>query len=751
LVPSGSKGKEKAKTATAGDEDYDMEAAQAIIDADLSSGSSDSDAPRDEEEETKKMRKDAKRARKDKETDVEKAERRKLKSLKYQRTNTDIETLNEGIKGFMESRKARIPPVPRPAEVEKLWKGLYPRVKSWWQEGGKEIPRSHIPGIQKTQDRIKEYCKRVEREQAAEVKAAREKFNQKWPETKKSLRIAHPEKTGEEMVSIEAAARIALKEELGAWTLEQLQLKYRFPSDELHTQIQVLGDTMALCNELPSDEHMERKIADLQRAEQQENTESAKRGIREEIAQAKKDKEGNLRKRTKLLQGSLIFMDKLHNYGIPSSEVISTKANTSFFNYIKSSKGNEDLYRELQRELEKPTMEQLNTWEVAALPIYNIVELVKNEESMKTSDESNDIDTWIETIKVHNSKMQMTNKKRGIGEDVNTIPMSLIYQIRDDWRTDNDEQAQKDIDDLLTVLKSHKHAGTVVEAIETGVAPKLLTQSVPSSSGRVAKDSGASLSDMNTTQSQASVHTTRKESPVSTKPGTSHALDLNALLSYDINSFKPRKISTPSSDYENGETEFGPLVATRPCRTDNARFSRFFVNSGLEVEGYEYIKVIRGSELAPGAAEQLDDQKVVEFDLRQRKRDIKNKKHPIDKIGPVVLMEHSEGYKPTGKPRRMDLYIRITYCGKDDVDFLTRTEYTQLAGKKVAEQDCKAHLANHEQTRLHMEASRAQRRHPITRRTLTKHDFEKTPWLFPDDEKKLGFKGDHIDQESEDE
>ena len=748
MVP-GAKGMERADVSLTDrpkSADDDSDAALAELEAELSSGSSDSDALSNDDEDVKKKRREAKRERKEGETQEQKKERRRRKTEQERRQRVGVD--NEGIVGFIENRKERNPPVPRPKEVEKLWKTLFPLVKSWWELGGKPIPTSHEPSIEKVQHRIGNYCKRVEKDNAAEVKAARDTFNEKWPNMKRGLQLAHPDKSPDELKGMETAARKALKDELGAWTVEELQTRYRFPSDLLQPQITALGQQMKEVHDLPSVEILQKRLSELASEESQSSGRN-KVAVGKEIAEIKKKMARTQKASTVLLQGTLIFMDQLYNLGIPPSDVISSKANTIFFNFIESSKGNQKLYQELKRELEKPTLDQLDTWEVAALPIYKVVEAVNDRDSMRTKEQIDEVGTLVETIKVHNTKMQKMNTSRGIGEDVNTIPMSLIHQMQSDWNDGQDERARKSLKKFMKLLMSTEHTEKVVTAIESGVAP------IPTSSEHAenvtATETGIApiLKSHEHTEKQA-----RRKGPTSTNPTTlhkSHALGKRSLLSHDISSFKPRTIGTPSYNYENGETEFGPLVATRPSRTDNARFSRFFVNSGLDVKGYEYIRVVRGSEMSLGAAEQLEDQKVVEVDVYQRKRDIKKKKYAIDKVGPAVQMEHCEDYTPTGRPRRMDMYIKVTYRGRNDVDFLTRTEFTQLVGKRDAERGCKAHLENFEETRIHMEACREQRKHPITLRDLTKEDFAKTPWLFSESEKRLGFKEKRVQREEEDE
>lgn len=102
------------------------------------------------------------------------------------------------------------------------------------------------------------------------------------------------------------------------------------------------------------------------------------------------------------------------------------------------------------------------------------------------------------------------------------------------------------------------------------------------------------------------------------------------MLSMDLDAMTLSSDSLNMFKYEDRRTEFGLLEATRATSGNNARHSRFIVNS--EVEGCEYFRYIKGSDLAPGAAETLEDQKVVEFDLKQRKKELKE--HPLEKVGP---------------------------------------------------------------------------------------------------------------------
>jgi hypothetical protein len=109
------------------------------------SGSSDSEADPDEDPKITEARKVEKRAAKAADTD-ESRKARRLAS-RHRRTMKDeikrVKTANKGIAGYKDNRENRKPPMPRPVQVERLWARLYPLVKKWWAEGGKDIPASH--------------------------------------------------------------------------------------------------------------------------------------------------------------------------------------------------------------------------------------------------------------------------------------------------------------------------------------------------------------------------------------------------------------------------------------------------------------------------------------------------------------------------------------------------------------------------------------------------------------------------------
>jgi hypothetical protein len=78
-------------------------------------------------------------------------------------------------------------------------------------------------------------------------------------------------------------------------------------------------------------------------------------------------------------------------------------------------------------------------------------------------------------------------------------------------------------------------------------------------------------------------------------PSANHtALTEENLLGLDLDSMTMPSDNIEVFAYENGKTEYGPLVATRACSSDYPRFSRFIVYSGLDEPGaYHSVTVPR--------------------------------------------------------------------------------------------------------------------------------------------------------------
>lgn len=635
-------------------------------------------------------------------------------------------TANEGFSNYMRKRADRALPERRPIEIEKLWRSLYYLIRFQWVEGGREKfagPRLEI--IKRTNEKIEQYCNRILNVDV--------EFNTKA----NALYLARLKKLEEELSGESESKKMLRRKQLhthcvkeaGQPTKEELLQKWKFPADELCAQIYVIEKTLKELDEMPSEKAYTKKIAEYnqQLAADQPNSENAvdlttKKTQTEKLLASRKNKT------EKLLQTALIFLDNLEEKGIPPTEVLSDRARTVYQDFVSLSRENMELFRALKEELERPTLEQLDRWDAAARPIYDLVSCVEDQ-NMATEQNIARASDLIQKVKEIDKSIAVLGEESAGG---NSLPLSILNEILGQYKEGHYEQVQVNITRLVDQLRRQEAAVGLVRSLEFGQPPRESASS---------QETTAKLGVHEAT-ANAPVKTSLRTTAETTKTrgvggpliaGTNLSEDM--LREVDITSLKFGGNQKQMFQYDGGMTEHGPLVATRVSTTDDAKFNRYFVNAGLGVPGMEYLKVLKGSDLGPGGAEKLADQKVVDFDLKQRKKDLKGK-HPILSIGPVVMLPRAEGYVRRGtKERRQDAYIKVMYKDKPNPDMLCRTQFTQLAGKKFGETQFSMMETTYRQRQLYFEACKVQKLHPQTQKPLTTKDLRETPWLFPENER----------------
>lgn len=705
------KGKGRAKAATVEDgEESSAEKSEAesssndVSDSDMSDPS-DFEGSGEEDAESLNARRDAKR------------EKRRIEDKKQAAI-----LHNEGIANYTETRKERQPPQPRPVQVEKLWREGYVFAKRWWAEGSRlsmettstgvkelRMPAPHKSSLKKLDAKIEKYCEKMSDKTSEAYATAYALYNEQLPSAKELVREANQSLSEPELIVLNNQAESALRKKLGLLDKQELLNMYRFPQDFLFTQIMSLGKMLTqLSSSTKADSSSNGKDARLQK---------------------------------KFLRATMIFMDTLHNYNIKPADITSSEAMGMFQTFASSSDVNRKQLLQLKADLDRPPLENVQAWDAAARPMFKLLEYVEDTEIMRTEQATKKVDALVKEIKGHNTTIQLLNIKRGVPENVNSIPMGLLCEISDQWKNDDDGQVAQNRTKLMEQLQSQEPAAKIVQALESGKIPDA---SETSTSRAMFGDSGSNALFGNSSGNTKRSNLTNTEILAKMKAEKAQSrsrapevdLDLDNPLSFDLDSITLQSDNIEIASYEEGKTEFGPLVATRACRTDNPRFSRFILNSGTGEAGGEFYVVVKGSDLAPGAAEKLEDQKAVDFNLRQRKKDLKE--HPLERIGPCIEMARSENYVSRGaKARKPDTYIRVTYRGKPEEEFLCRSEFIQLAGQRFAERHFAVLIPAYRKRKLYFEACRAQRRHPLTKKPLTSHDFNVTPWLFPEDERLL--------------
>ncbi|CAG5181757.1 uncharacterized protein ALTATR162_LOCUS9819 [Alternaria atra] len=696
-----------------------------------SSGDSESEADPDENESSRQARKESKRRWKAelyKDPDAKREHRAKTKARRAKKDRqTKLNIENEGIRGYTEARKARAPPSKRPAEVEKIWQGLYPTVKSWWREtAGTKIPKSHQTQIDTADRKIIKYIDSVI--STPGQKKAAELFMAQWPQKKERERRAfverNPQASNEtienELVEIESRFRdevgLENRKKNGKDTRQEMINKYEFPAQRLYNSISELGKHLSQINELPSQKHLEEKR--IEALKQMKSAKGRKQQLQfeQEALQLEEDMQLNEHQIEEFLRGVLIFMEELSNdIGISPSFVTSPTAMTTFNNFLESSDQHKELYQKLRAQIERPTLEQINAWELASRPVYDLVEIVRDD-SVLSEEHAEVVDKHLTTIKRHNRTLQNSNQANGIGIDVNCVPMAILVEMVDQWKKGNPDQVQENLERLMEQLRSEEPAKATLTALETNEAPDDTPNPDPA---------------------PAPAPTSRTQTQFPIQESSPGQLTDENLLDLDIDSMSLDNDRVEPFAYGNGETEYGPLVATRASISDNPRFHRFIIDAGIGEEKWEYFRVIKGTDLGPGGAESMPQDKEISFNIKERKKGLKN--NPLIGIGPCVVMPRAEGYvsRAGAKQRQPDTYVRVAYKGITQADWLSKTEFIQLAGKKYAEKHLAIMIPAYYKRQQYFEACKAQRRHPKTKLPLTSEDFESHPWLFPDDERMI--------------
>jgi hypothetical protein len=664
--------------------------------------------------------KDAKKEITQEQKDAEKQERRAKRDLADKQQAATI--ANEGFTNYMAKRAERAVPEKRPEPIEREWRRLYPLLRQQWKKGGVQLSGHRAESFKKANGRIKRYCDGI---MNVDIEF-NTKANAMYLVQLKQLE----EKLGGESESTKMLRRKQLltqcAKSAGQPLREELLKKWQFPAEELSAQIYAIEAALKELDDMPAEEAFKKKIAGYEVALGKDNgnvEDSDKKKKKDRIEKRLLDRRS---KTEKLLLTALIFLDNLEQKGIPPKEVLSSRADEVFQNFVSQSRENRELYNALKAEMERPTLQQLDEWDAAIKPMCNFVACVKDDA----------IATEQKLVKARSLITDLTDIDRDIvsmGEtgETNCLPMSILHEILNQWEQGHRQQVQFNVANLLKQLRQQEAAVGLVRAIELGDLESDAEEPIEISDVGTHVEAAAKPAAAKETVQNAATRAATKDSVV---VGTNLSEDF--LRNIDVTSLKLDSNTTEMFQYENGMTEHGPLVATRLSATDNAAHNRYCVNAGLDEPGWEYHKVLKGCDLGPGGAEKLADQKVVEFDLKQRLKDTKGD-HPITKVGPVVVMPRSKAYVPRGtKERRPDAYIFVHYRRKPEPDLLTRTQFTQLARKKGKDQ-----FAEHEKiftkNQILFEACKVQKLHPRTKKPLTPEDLKKTPWLFPETDRSV--------------
>ncbi|KAF2623977.1 hypothetical protein BU25DRAFT_477072 [Macroventuria anomochaeta] len=564
-------------------------------------------------------------------------------------------------------------------KARREWRGLYRLLSHQWKEGGRaELSGSKVEIFKQANQRIERYCDKILNADVAFNTKAEALYRVRLKKLEEDL-IRKPE--SHKMQRRKALHTHCIKEARRP-SREDLLKKWKFPNDELCAQIYAIEIGLKELDELPSGEAYNKKIADYE-----QRLAASQPGSKEytNLTNKKTHKQKSLairrQKTEKLLQTALICLDNLEGKGIPPSQVLTDRTNSVFQDFFSLSRENTELFNALKADMERPTLEQLDKWDVATKPMCDFASCV-SDEAMSTEQNIVRAGNLIKDLERIDKHIEVLGETKG----KNCLPMSILCEMLEQYKSAHYEQVQLNVTRLIEQLRRHEAAVDVVRAIEFGES-----LSGPVTDPEDAANAGIEAASKPTVRAAAngtSAAATNPVAGVSLVAGTD--LSDEYLRNIDITSLELGSNIAEVFQYENGMTEHGPLVATRLWTTENAGQNRYIVNAGLDKPGMEYLKVFRGSDLGPGGAEQLADQNVVDFDLKQHNKDV--------------------------------------------------SQWVQLAGK-FGEKHFSVLEAAYIKTQLYFEACKVQKLHLETKQPLTADDLRGRPWLFPETDQNISSKG----------
>lgn len=238
-------------------------------------------------------------------------------------------------------------------------------------------------------------------------------------------------------------------------------------------------------------------------------------------------------------------------------------------------------WQTIVNELSRPTEDQEKIWELAAPGIREIVTTINTTQEMIDSDDIKKVDLALKALKRNDKEMQVSNKRNEIPETINALPLSLLYQMASSWKDQNSTETEASKDSLKQLLAMQPLATNLLESLDTDSSN---TKELAERSNPKSNISSPQVDLSKAGPSNPTTHNNNRPKPVSQPVAT--GLGIKGL---DISTVKGLQAlgETLSGDdviemfeYENGVTKYGPVVAIRPCRTDNLRFTRFVVNAG---------------------------------------------------------------------------------------------------------------------------------------------------------------------------
>ncbi|KAI8930555.1 hypothetical protein NX059_012165 [Plenodomus lindquistii] len=443
----------------------------------------------------------------------------------------------------------------------------------------------------------------------------------------------------------------------------------------------------------------------------------------------------------------------------PETQLSEAAANTQAVEQVKEMVANK-LYRDfefrqklIQGQMKgiAATINEISLLEANPPTVGNTEEEAEYSEAMKEQQKDAvvaAIEAHVDSLRKLDQRIESHNIEHDLPKTVGRIPLETLQSMQSSWSQCESDTLAIEATKLQEFLEYRPLGAVLLQRMEDKEGPilKELAAPEPQYSGKGKDPVGSGSSGTTAKRRFNTPPTVTPELTVGS--GSSSTAAKRGLNSSPLT--KARQIAaTPGTmealrrslaeddviemfDYHDGKTEFGSHVATRPSYTDGFRFTRFIINAGTTQQPYHV--VVQGNELRPGGAESLSktSSKDTIFNLRDRKTQIRMDPTYLKKVGPCVVKSRSDSYKPRAgsRVRRPDTYVQLQY--KDGkVEWLSRSEYVQLIGKKCAERHLETLTARYEQRTEYMRRCKQALIHPTTGAALSDSDRRNTPWLFP--------------------
>lgn len=655
---------------------------------------------------------------------------KRAKELKGQRDQLYSQGQNNRLDHGFETGKAI------PDQVRKLYRGAYPLVRKWWT--GAKPSAAHKESIEKINKQISAHNERHNR-----------KVKDLFAEDVHRSLAAHPElDTRSKDPDMEKQIK-DFKEAI--WSKNYIQAsdpdKRERARDEDHFPMSLVWDHIA---------GIGRALAEVQKMEQMENrNDEANRHLKKSALH--------------LIQGSALFTKTMENVGLDSKLMIPNNVKDLFDRLADYYEGDKSKLYEVMDTLRDPTKEQGRVWQEAESDLREFFSLTAPDKVL-TDEESTKMGSIIQKVQGKNDELMTINKSLDLLEADHMFPLNEIFWLGNTIvsKQFDTPDARRHIQGLIKaqlITRGQKElANTLFPKIRVEIDNKQLEDqrrrllmaieedydmanenggtasaefSAPTISNNSTASAGLSAPSMSNNSTALAGFSAPSMPNNSTTSTTAHSVEHESLF-YDEDDGTMEVLS-----YEDGKTEYGALEAVRPTTSANASYARFILNAGTEKR--PFYRVVRGSDLGPGA-QALQELKGTppKFDCAARKKASRSvSKSTIKLIGPCV--ELPSAANDGKRKRRPDLYVRVQYHTDKlnnpladqhefpDTEWLSRTEFQQLVGKKYAEDKEKVMLARYRQRTLYFEDCKRKKLHPDTQKRLSNEDARNSPWLFPDD------------------